>query len=166
MTESNDGEPTNLDIFNLIVIFAELYKSFPIPTMIRSSSLATQLLGEHRYLKPHHSRGITQPEDAVETTDEGDRYEHIAFHSISWLTRCGFMTEISTQWPDIKNYVLTPKGFEALAAVPTSLNAKETRPLGKQLTSAAATVGDRASTAVISNIVGQVIGAAARSLMS
>ena len=76
------------------------------------------------------------------------------------------MTELSTQWADIKNYVLTPKGFEALAAVPTSLNRKETRSLGKQLTSVAATAGNRASSAAISDIVGQVIGAAARSLMT
>jgi hypothetical protein len=48
-----------------------------------------------------------------------------------------------------------------LAAIPTSLSAKKAKPLGKQL----ASVGERVSTAVISNLVGQVIGAAARSFL-
>jgi hypothetical protein len=161
MTDMNDAEPTNVDIFNLVVavIFTELYNSFPIPTPITSQWLAEKVLTEERYWRPDDLRG----EGAREETVEGHGYDLIAFHGISWLTQCGFMI----QSPDNKKkYVLSPKGFEALAAVPTSLSAKETRSLGKQLASAAATVGDRASTAVISNIIGQVIGAAARTLIT
>ena len=167
MPDLKDAELTNVDIFNIVagIIFARLYNAFPIPTEIDPRSIALKVLGSDRYSKRHFLAGSLREDDLTDETPEGSRYSTIARHSGSWLMQCGFIICVpNSSRPEL--YVLSPKGFEALAAVPASLTAtSETKALGKQLTSAAATVGDRASTAVISNIVGQVIGVAARSLM-
>jgi hypothetical protein len=161
------AEPTSVDIFNVIagVIFARLYTAFPTPIGIDANSIALEVLGSDRYSRPHFLGGVIRGgQGTTEETSEGSRYSTIAIHSRSWLEQCGFIIRTpNSSRPEL--YVLSPKGFEALAAVPASLTvaASETKTLGKQLTSAATTAGDRVSAAVISNIVGQVIGAAARS---
>ncbi|MBI1398672.1 hypothetical protein [Hyphomonas sp.] len=58
--------------------------------------------------------------------------------------------------------VLTPKGFEALNAFPDAIQGKT--PLGEKLSHLAAEGTKEASKAAISEVVGQVIGVAARHL--
>ena len=64
--------------------------------------------------------------------------------------------------PIIK-YVLSPKAFEAMAAIPTSLSSEESRSLGDRLTGAAKEAGSQAGRAIITDLIGQIIGAAGRS---
>jgi hypothetical protein len=58
--------------------------------------------------------------------------------------------------------VLIPKGFEALNAIPDALQGKT--PLGEKLSHLAAEGTKKAYKAAISEVVGQVIGVAARHL--
>src|SRR4051812_8711066 len=105
MSDINDSDPTNIDIFNLAVavIFARLYKEFPIVSMILPEYVAVAVLGEERYWEPHSSRGITHAEDAVERTSDGFRYYSIAAATITWLTQSGFMSQVENrQSPDNK----------------------------------------------------------------
>jgi hypothetical protein len=159
MTDVNGAEPANMDIFNFVAreIFVQLYENFPNPTTISRQRLAEKILGDERYWRAEDLR----EEGSRTETVEGDRYKRIARNSIEWLPQHRFIIQEHEQ-----EYRLSPKAFEVLDATPTSLRTDEAKPLGKQLASATATVGDRATTAVISEMVGQVIGAAARSLFS
>ena len=158
-----DIELANVEVFNLVAaaVLARLYESFPIPRMLSGHLIAVELLGEEKFF---HPEGLRDVAGFGSKTDEGSRYEQIANRGIEWLEATGFMVRAQGASAHV-HHVLTPKGFEALAAIPSSVAGKERKSLGQQLTKAARTAGDRTSSAIISDIVGQVIGAAARSFM-
>jgi hypothetical protein len=145
MTEMDDAKD-NVDVFNRVVaeIFGELYNFFPIPARISPHSIAEKLLGEERFW----TTDDLGDDGAREVTREGRQYRD----------ECGFIVQRADQ----RDFILSPKAFEVLAATPSSLSAKGAKSFGKQLASVSATVGDRVSTAVVNDLVGQVIGAAVR----
>ena len=128
MSDTSDTEPTNVEVFNLVAaaIFARLYENFPIPSTLVPASLAEEVLGEDRYSEPAkpdgvHPREYYEEQKPREATTEGKRYSTIARYSITWLQECGFVNPIQSQSTvNGLGHVLSPKGFEALAAIPTS----------------------------------------------
>jgi hypothetical protein len=151
-----EDEVDNIEIFNALVglIFDQLYRSFPIPTSINTDEIA-QSLGVQGYTTSDTilpGRTIVSEWGLISSTSFWDLYNG----SIDWLKDERFVRE-----PEHESFVLTADALAALNARPSSLS----MPLGKRLGEAATNVGTEAGRAAISEVVGQLIGAAARGLI-
>ena len=140
----------NIELFNLYAgrIFARLYAAFPIARTIQ------------------HVDTINPPEARADLKTDTEDYRNqleIASATVLWLADTGYLIVRGTGSPD--RYVLSPKALEALNASVPALSPKEpAKTLGEQLTEVTKDVGSEAKTKAIGEIVGQVIGAAFKSL--
>jgi len=140
----------NIEIFNVYAgrIFARLYEAFPIARLISNADT------------------VNPPGRAAEVRTEGEEWTRrleIAAGTVQWLADTGYL--IVRNASDIDRYVLSPKALEALNASVAVLSAKkQPKTLGEQLTEATKQVGTEAKNKAIGEIVGQVIGAAFKSM--
>jgi hypothetical protein len=160
---------TNVDIFNRVtaIMFAELFDAFPIPSQLNSDRLAKLALGD-AYWRPNPSYAVLEWAAKEVESEEGLHYSRVAMHATDWLTDCGFIQrKEGTLTP---SYVLSPKGFEVLAAVPKSLTHQTeslpeslthegTESLGKRLKAAITKGGGEVGVGVISDLIVKAIGA-------
>jgi hypothetical protein len=146
---------TNIERFNQYAgyFLAKLYESFPQPCTLDCVEAVS-------------GKGLPEPV-TTELLQEATTDPEIRFccDALKWLRTTGYFTgDERLHSVQVARAVLTPKGFEALNAVPDALQGKA--PLGEQLASLAAEGSKEATKAAISEVVGQVIGVAARHLFS
>ncbi|MEQ1707454.1 MAG: hypothetical protein ABL864_03895 [Terricaulis sp.] len=151
---------SNIDKFNRYAGFFldKLYSNFPIPTLLDSHEAA--------YGTPLDGSG---PDGSISLGDlqQASCDGEISFcsHALSWLHSTGYFSGAARMHNiQFKEAVLTPRGFEALNATPAALESRGT--LGKQLGTALSAGSKEAGHAVISQIVGQIVGTAARGFLT
>lgn len=144
---------SNIDRFNKYAAFflAKLYSSFPEPCDLDTKEAVTGT--------PFSASSTTQDLQEATTNPE----IRFCASALRWL----YDTDYFRGQPNLHNVrvsqaVLTPKGFEALNAVPNSLDQKGS--LGNQLLKLGAEGSKTAAQATVSETVGQIIGIAARTL--
>jgi hypothetical protein len=147
----------NIDKFSAYTgkILAKLHQAFPQPTFIDASEIATG-----KPTKGSGPDGSVSVNDLQATTLNAD----VVFcaHTIRWLYETGYFTGQMSQYDvRVSNAVLTPKSFEALAAVPDVLDGNK-QTLGQRLGNFATSTASDAVKGGVNQIVGQVIGAALR----
>ena len=146
----------NIDKFSAYTakIFAKLYAAFPQPIAFDAAEIAN-----NQSIKGSGPDGAVSMKDLQAATRDPD----IVFcaDTFRWLYETGYFSgQMSEYGVRVTNAVLTPKSFEALAAIPDVLKSRQ--PLGQQLTDLAKATASDAVTGGVSQIVGQVIGAAFR----
>lgn len=146
---------SNIERFNQYAghFLAKLYEAFPQPCVL---DCVEAVRGE----------GLPEPVNAKllqqATTDPEVRF---CCDALKWLRTTGYFTgDERLHSVQVARAVLTPKGFEALNAVPVALQGDT--PLGERLAHLAAEGSKEATKAAIGEVVGQVIGVAARHLFS
>ncbi|WP_207003878.1 hypothetical protein [Trinickia mobilis] len=114
---------SNIERFNDYAgqVLAALYEVFPTPRPLLPGQFIDG--GESAVLDP---TGFT----GAELTPEAGFF----MHTVSWLRSAGYISGSETQHA-FSDCVLTPKGLEALNAVPDSLN--NPQPLGERMVNAA-----------------------------
>jgi hypothetical protein len=139
----------NIDQFNghAAKAFAKLYSNFPEPTVLDCREIV--------YDKPFGSQ-VHVDELQHATTDPKIR---ACAAALNWLHKTGYFEG----HPDlhtviVQRAVLTPKGFEAMAATPAALKAGE--PVGMQLSRLAKDAGKEGTKKQIADLIGWAIGAA------
>jgi hypothetical protein len=141
---------SNIERFNRYAghFLAKLYEAFPQACTLDSvEAVKGTGLGE----------SVSQNDLQHATTDPEVRF---CCDALSWLHTTGYFTgDARLHYVQVARAVLTPKGFEALNATP--LQSKE--PLGKRLAHLVGEGSKEAGRAAIGEVVGQVIGVAARS---
>jgi hypothetical protein len=170
MSDKKPPERDNIEIFDLAVgvIFADLYCHFPIPKGMVPESLAMTLLEEQYWEIDITANAVCGRDDRRQETQTARDYSSIVRHTLAWLEKCGYIIGSApiTHLEAGRAYVLAPKTLEVLAWTPKSLTAPSDKPLGKHLTTAATSLGNQAARAAITDIVGQVIGAAGRAFIT
>lgn len=158
----------NIDSFQHYAadILASLYENFPLPHRLSSNALAKSAMEKRPELGPIR---IPDPTRAAVHHDPDATCESPAFiqqraiarHTILWLFDCGYIRSdetIDRQHYKDHTFVLSPRGFEALAIVPL----ENKKSYGEQLQEVAKSGAGEAGKAAISEIIGGVIGAAFR----
>lgn len=149
----------NIDRFNKYAGFFlnKLYSSFPLPILLDSHEVVYGTL-----LEGSAPNGAISLHDLQQASCDNE----ISFcsHALSWLHSTGYFSGAPRMHNiQFKDAVLTPRGFEALNAIPKSLESKGS--LGTQLRAAIASGSKEAGRAVVSQIVGQIVGAATRGFL-
>lgn len=145
----------NIELFNQYAahFLAQLYNSFPEPCLLDT----VEAVKGQKLPEPISNKSLQ-----TATTDPEIRF---CCYALKWLYTTGYFTgNERLHCVQIDSAVLTPKGFEALNAIPDALQAKG--PLGDRLSALAAEGSKEATSAVLSEVVGQVIGVASRHLFS
>lgn len=149
----------NIEKFNVCTgfIFGKLYGEFPIWRKLEPNALVAEMKG------------------AI-TDDEEKKINAATFvvNTLDWLVATGYLMMVEGNTKASNRYVLSPKAFEALNATLSALEGKkasvEEKSVGEVLSEAAENAGkDLAKETwkqVSSEIVGQVIGYAAKAFAS
>ncbi len=135
-------------------VFATLYEGFPEPRFLDCRQIV-------------HGEQIkgTGPEGSLHINDLQrvtlDKEIVFCAHTLRWLYQTNYFTGEMSQY-DVRatNAVLTPKSFEALAAMPRILDGKGT--LGQQISTFAQDTTKNVVQGGITELVGQIIGSAFR----
>jgi hypothetical protein len=146
---------SNIERFNQYAghFLAKLYESFPQPCTLD----CVEAVKGTELAEPINDKLLQEA-----TTDPEVRF---CSDALKWLLSTGYFTgDQRLHCVQVARAVLTPKGFEALNAVPDALRASA--PLGERLSHLAAEGSKEATKAAIGEVVGQVIGVAARQLFS
>lgn len=144
----------NIDKFNghATKILARLYESFPEVTDLDCREFV---------------HGIVPPENVhVDELQEATRDPQIRFcaAALKWLHETGyFKGDAALHYVRVHRAVLTPQGFEAMAATPTSLDGKG--PIGAQLAELAKDAGKEGFKKQVADLIGIVIGVGVRSAL-
>ncbi|MEO0369805.1 MAG: hypothetical protein AAF197_13650 [Pseudomonadota bacterium] len=145
--------PDNIDRFNKYAahFFAKLYERFPEPCVLDTVEAVTgSALSE-----PVHQKTL---QDA--TTNPEVQF---CCDALKWLHDTGyFKGDATLHYVQVSGAVLTPKGFEALNAVPETLQQTS---LGTRLSQVAGEGAKEVSKAAIGELVGQVIGVATKGFL-
>ena len=160
--KATESETTNnLDIFNVAVgiVFDFFLSQFPVGQSIPLERFEKEM-------EPIIDRAEKNSNEGGRERRAGKKYikssnippnEYIN-EVTSWLVREGFLHQIIEKgWGT--EYQLTGKALTVLNAMPSGLS----QTLGKKLSTAVKDAGTAAGRSVISETVGQIIGAAARS---
>jgi hypothetical protein len=140
--------PSNMRDFNEItaVIFARLFKAFPVPLTLNPDEIAGVL-------------GLT---DRQQVMPSGRAFYEVLNHTVQWLIKEDFVRS-QGHFP-VERMVLTTKGMAALNIVPPSLN----RPLGSEIAEAtkeASTEGGKTKIAeLMSDFFGFLLGSFTKSI--
>lgn len=146
----------NVELFNTLVglVFDQLYRSFPIP-----ARLDTDMIAKGMDVVGYATSDTIMPGQTI-VSDWGmlsqTSFWHIYKGSLDWLEAESFIREVEHE-----EWVLTASALSALNSRPASLSA----PIGKRLADVATQAGTEAGRAAISELVGQLIGSAARGFL-
>lgn len=138
----------NIDQFNAHAAkaFAKLYSSFPLPTRL-----------DCREIVYGNAFEVNVHSDKLQEATRDPKIVACAA-ALIWLHRTGYFDgEASLHSVVVQNAVLTPKGFEALAATPAALKTKKS--VGKQLSELAKDAGKDGAKKRIGDLVSWAIGA-------
>lgn len=129
----------NTELFNLLVgrIFAELYRSFPVPIDLEPAAFLEDL-GEE-----------------IETALD-QKPKQFFSSTVYWLRRQDYIEHQSPTSTSIARVVLTEKGLQALSAVPASVAGEATQTIGDALAGAAKTAAGDAGKTFISRMVAEL----------
>lgn len=120
--------PGNIELFNesAALIFAELYKNFPVPVCLHYNNLATILC--------KHDANINQ-EECLE----------VLINTVAWLKKSDYIWLDSESELEVFGVVLNPRGYEVLKISPDS--STESTTIGERLinTNNASTKDERAA---------------------
>lgn len=114
----------NIECFDLLTgrIFADLYQSFPIPTLLTVEVYCTFLMG-------------ADPDQPIDQMFETSADAHAFFDATcNWLILTGYIHSSAQFLNGNLSAVLTAKGFEALKSTPSVLTGNT---LGSELVTAA-----------------------------
>lgn len=140
---------SNIERFNQYAahFLAKLYNAFPQPCTLDCVEAITG--------KPLPDP-VSQDQLQAATVDPEVRF---CCDALRWLHTTGYFTgDERLHTVQIARAVLTPKGFEALNAIPGSLQP----PLGQQLTNLASESAKEGARVAIGEVIGQIIGVATR----
>jgi hypothetical protein len=146
---------SNIERFNQYAgyFLATLYEAFPQPCTLDTVKAVTGV-------------GLPDPvssDDLQKATTEPEI--RFCCDALKWLHATGYFTGVERMhFVQVASAVLTPKGFEALNAIPDSLQNKAA--LGERLKDLVADSSKQATNAAIGEVVGKVIGVATRHLFS
>lgn len=156
-----------IELFNVIVglIFAELYKEFPIPKEIDEYEISEKLASNGMLSGPLTPRGQSRT-----LLKSNDRLDKFLDRTLIWLRDEGVIrTREGYVYSEV---VLTSKTFSIMNAVPSGVEqGKITETIGSRLSDAARDIGlDTASSLVkdgasslLADLSGQVIGGIVKS---
>ncbi|HEX2524846.1 MAG TPA: hypothetical protein VHL31_00895 [Geminicoccus sp.] len=164
---------SNIEVFNLATakIFALLYEKFPVRIPLIPNDIAAEMISEELYYS-NEPRGPGIAITEKHLTPLGRRYHRVTSSTVSWLVKFEYIDRPSQYDHDrsfagramssimSNNHVLTPKGLDALAAVPEALTSKRTA--GEQLVELSKGAGGEAGRAAIGEIIGHIISGTAR----
>lgn len=148
----------NIDNFNAVtgLVFAQLYSVFPV-----RQDLNEKIIADAMGVEAFEVEGFSGGEEPIYNFGEiapGLKFRKLVLAVTCWLRDEGFV-RAEGQRADL-NMVLTAKALTALNATPRALEGT----LGSKLTTAAKHAGTEAGRSAIAETVGQVIGAAVKSM--
>lgn len=148
------GMDANFDAFNQVVglIFDQLYRKFPLATEIDYEEIATKLAVPVEPYRPPPGF-ITIRTQIYGEVAPGMNMEEFVDEAVSFLAEEGFL-----QRPERKSVRLSAKALTLLNAPLPGLE----QAAGVQIVEMSKAVGTQAGKAALSEVVGQLIGAAAR----
>jgi len=161
----------NIDLFNQYTaqILAKLYKNFPKPIELDHADFASAFVGDNAW-EIDDLRAVVEKsplgEEPKKRTPKFNQQSDLAWHTIQWLRECDYIRTNENAHNDrrkVYKYVLSPKGLEALDAIPKSIDSKQT--IGEQIVEGVGSAAGEAGRSALKELVGQVIGAATRSML-
>lgn len=150
----------NIDFFNEIagLVFAQLYEAFPIPIEIDRVSIAEQMAVEMG--APIRGDSPVRRVQSFGQLPNGVPFYQMSNATLIWLRDEGFI-KARGEWCD-RDVCLTSKALAILNATPDFMQ----QSLGSKITEAVKETGAEARREGISKVVGEILGAAAKSLMN
>lgn len=144
----DDVSTKTIDLFNRITgwVFGELYSHHPMPENFSIEHMPDEL------------------RTALSAPDLEAQGEELLYNTLTWLKQNGFI-EVKDNDLDLNGAVavrLTLQGFQALSAIPSSLQPSET--VGSKLAEFSKSSGKTAWSAVIATLVGTALGAAGKAI--
>jgi hypothetical protein len=142
--ESLSDAPPNIQEFNAVagLVFAQLYRSFPIHQEITNQGIADAM-------------GLTG--SCIEhQLPSGRRFKEVADHTVNWLMAEDYIRRSG------RKLTLTTKGLTAMNAVPSGLK----QSVGKELTDATTERDGSRDLSRIGDLIGGMLGGFTKSVAS